>query len=197
MKNCSAQNARVTWFKGSCRIIPTARFSSPAGKQANRRSRSGPARRRPDCKECRSGPSPVRNADSSSSMLVPGLRPNDIAESGRRGDCSLRLPHHRTCGSASGDSWQSTRTWQHAFSATMIGPVAQPIGFSAPGRDHPWSCSACEVQPFPSCEALRSLRFRLVALGTMASAGSCSRPTIIADRRARRCRRARATGLPE
>src|ERR1035438_1439086 len=147
MKNCSAQNARVTWFKGSCRIIPTARFSSPAGKQANRRSRSGPARRRPDCKECRSGPSPVRNADSSSSMLVPGLRPNDIAESGRRGDCSLRLPHYRTCGSASGDSWQSTRTEQHSFSATMIGPVAQPIGFSAPELDQRWSCLPAKFSP--------------------------------------------------
>jgi hypothetical protein len=28
-------------------------------------------------------------------------------ESGRRGDFSPRLPHHRTCGSASGGSWQS------------------------------------------------------------------------------------------
>ena len=28
-------------------------------------------------------------------------------QSGRRGDCSPRLPHHRTCGSASGGSWQS------------------------------------------------------------------------------------------
>ena len=30
-----------------------------------------------------------------------------LAESGRRGDFSPRLPHHRTCGSASGGSWQS------------------------------------------------------------------------------------------
>src|ERR1017187_2243410 len=29
------------------------------------------------------------------------------AQSGRRGDFSPRLPHHRTCGSASGGSWQS------------------------------------------------------------------------------------------
>ncbi len=29
------------------------------------------------------------------------------AQSGRRGDCSPRRPHHRTCGSASGGSWQS------------------------------------------------------------------------------------------
>lgn len=28
-------------------------------------------------------------------------------QSGRRGDFSPRLPHHRTCGSASGGSWQS------------------------------------------------------------------------------------------
>ena len=34
--------------------------------------------------------------------------------------------------------------------------------------------SACQVQPFWSCEAVRCLRFRLVALGTMASADSCS-----------------------
>jgi hypothetical protein len=42
------------------------------------------------------------------------------AQSGRRGDFSPRLPHHRTCGSASGGSWQSLRTKQHSFSATMI-----------------------------------------------------------------------------
>jgi hypothetical protein len=38
---------------------------------------------------------------------------------------------------------------------------------------------------------------RLVALGTTASADSCSRTGAIAGRRPRRCRRARATGLPE
>jgi len=38
---------------------------------------------------------------------------------------------------------------------------------------------------------------RLVALGTTASADSCSRTTVIADRRSRRLRRARVTGLPE
>ena len=38
---------------------------------------------------------------------------------------------------------------------------------------------------------------RLVALGTMASADSCSRTGAIAGRRPHRCRRARVTGLPE
>ena len=42
--------------------------------------------------------------------------------------------------------------------------------------------SVCQVQPVPSCEALRFLRFRLVARGTMASADSCSRPATIAGR---------------
>jgi len=54
-------------------------------------------------------------------------------------------------------------------------PKARPIGFSAPEQDHRWSCSACQVQPFPSCEALRYRRVRLVALGTTASADSCQR----------------------
>ena len=38
---------------------------------------------------------------------------------------------------------------------------------------------------------------RLVTLGTTTSADSCSRTRTIAGRRPRRCRRARATGLPE
>ena len=45
---------------------------------------------------------------------------SECAKSGRRGDFSPRLPHHRTCGSASGGSWQSLRTKQHSFSATVI-----------------------------------------------------------------------------
>src|ERR1035437_7225447 len=46
--------------------------------------------------------------------------PNSAVQSGRRGDFSPRLPHHRTCGSVSGGSWQSLRTKQHSFSATVI-----------------------------------------------------------------------------
>ena len=46
-----------------------------------------------------------------------GLR---MAQSGRREGFPSRLPHHRTCGSASGGSWQSLRMKQHSFSATMI-----------------------------------------------------------------------------
>src|SRR5207302_8490277 len=42
------------------------------------------------------------------------------AESGRREGCPSRLPHHRTCGSAYGGSWQSLRIEQHSFSATVI-----------------------------------------------------------------------------
>ena len=51
-------------------------------------------------------------------------RPNDhvlqASESGRREGFPSRLPHHRTCGSAYGGSWQSLRTKQHSFSATLI-----------------------------------------------------------------------------
>src|ERR1035437_3233123 len=64
-------------------------------------------------------------------------------------------------------------------------------------QDHRWSCSACQVQPFPSCEALRYLRVRLVALGTTASADSCQRSGVIADPRSRRFRRGAMAGLPE
>jgi hypothetical protein len=119
------------------------------------------------------------------------------SQSGRRGDFSPRLPHHRTCGSAYGDSWQSTWTKQHSFSATMIAARGSACRPHRSRTRPPMVVSACQVQPFPSCEAVRSLRFRLVALGTMASADSCSRPTAIAGRRSHRCRRARATGLPE
>ena len=42
------------------------------------------------------------------------------AQSGRREGCPSRLPHHRTCGSAYGGSWQSLRIEQHSFSATVI-----------------------------------------------------------------------------
>src|ERR1035437_1497451 len=64
-------------------------------------------------------------------------------------------------------------------------------------QDHRWSCSACQVQPFPSCEAFRYLRVRLVALGTKASAYSCQRSGAIADPRSRRFGRGAMAGLPE
>ena len=52
--------------------------------------------------------------------MFQALSPRSEEESGRRGDCSPQLPHHRTCGSAYGGSWQSLRTRQHSFSATMV-----------------------------------------------------------------------------
>src|ERR1035438_2617133 len=39
--------------------------------------------------------------------LQPAKARGKRSQSGRRGDFSPRLPHHRTCGSASGGSWQS------------------------------------------------------------------------------------------
>src|SRR5258708_29398898 len=39
-------------------------------------------------------------------------------------------------------------------------PVARPIGFIASGTRPPMVVSACQVQPFPSCE---SIRFRFPA----------------------------------
>jgi hypothetical protein len=79
-----------------------------------------------------------------------------LAESGRREGCPSRLPHHRTCGSAYGGSWQSLRTQQPLFLCHADRcPDAQSVGFIAPGQDQRWSCSACQVQPFPSCESVR------------------------------------------
>jgi hypothetical protein len=40
-------------------------------------------------------------------LVGPGYWFLPSPQSGRRGDFSPRLPHHRTCGSASGGSWQS------------------------------------------------------------------------------------------
>jgi hypothetical protein len=110
-------------------------------------------------------------------------------ESGRRGDFSPRLPHHRTCGSAYGGSWQSLRMEQHSFSATMIAAQRSACRLQRSGTRPPMVVSACQVQPFPSCEAVRSLRFRLVTLGTMASADSCSHLIAIAGGQSCRCRR--------
>ena len=42
-----------------------------------------------------------------------------------------RPPHHWTCGSASGGSWQSRRIAQHSFSATLARGPAPPFGFNA------------------------------------------------------------------
>src|SRR5437879_8926962 len=39
--------------------------------------------------------------------------------------------------------------------------------------------TACQVQPFPSRESIPCLCYRLVALGTMASADSCASTTIL------------------
>jgi hypothetical protein len=47
------------------------------------------------------------------------------------GRIALRPPHHRTCGSASGGSWQSLRIEQHSFSATRTRDSAPPFGFIA------------------------------------------------------------------
>ena len=59
---------------------------------------------------------------------------NEPAQSGRRGDFSPRLPHHRTCGSASGGSWQSLRTKQHSFSATVIAAQGSANRLHRPGN---------------------------------------------------------------
>jgi hypothetical protein len=75
----------------------------------------------------------------------------EMVQSGRREGCPSRLPHHRTCGSAYGGSWQSLRTQQPLFLCHGDRcPDAQPVGFIAAGQDHRWSCSARQVQPFPS-----------------------------------------------
>src|ERR1019366_931071 len=61
----------------------------------------------------------------------------------------------------------------NSFSATMIGPVAQPIGFSAPGLDQRWSCLPAKFSPsrvvspsglFVSGSLLSVLRPRLTAV---------------------------------
>jgi len=89
--------------------------------------------------------------------VFASLRETKVSsESGRREGCPSRLPHHRTCGSAYGGSWQSLRTQQPLFLCHADRcPDAQPVGFIAPGQDQRWSCSACQVQPFPSCESVR------------------------------------------
>jgi hypothetical protein len=52
----------------------------------------------------------------------------------------------------------------------MIAARSSACRLQRSGTRPPRAVSACQVQPFPSCEAVRFLRFRLVALGTMASA---------------------------
>ncbi len=49
----------------------------------------------------------LKKQEKSLQEMIDGFPKTKDAESGRRGDCSPRLPHHRTCGSASGGSWQS------------------------------------------------------------------------------------------
>jgi hypothetical protein len=74
-------------------------------------------------------------------------------------------------------------------------PAAQPVGVNAPGQDHRWSCRPAKFSP--SRVVSPSGLSRLVALGTTASADSCSRTATISGHRPHRYRRARATGLPE
>src|ERR1035437_5846886 len=88
------------------------------------------------------------------------------AESGRWEGFPSGLPHHRTCGFEDGGSWQSLRTKQHSFSATMIAAQSSACRLQRSGTRPPMVVSACQVQPFPYCETVRCLRFRLVALGT-------------------------------
>ena len=60
-------------------------------------------------------------------------------------------------------------------------PEAQPVGFNAPGQDHRWSCLPAKFSP--SRVVSPSGISRLVALGTTASADSCSRTTTISGHR--------------
>jgi len=69
-------------------------------------------------------------------------------QSGRREGCPSRLPHHRTCGSAYGGSWQSLRIEQPLFLCHGDRcPEAQPVGFNAPGQDPRWSCLPAKFSP--------------------------------------------------
>ena len=77
------------------------------------------------------------------------------------------------------------RSWARAGPGQRPDPE-WPNRLQRSGTRPPMVVSACQVQPFPSCEAVRSLRFQLVALGTMASADSCSRPATNASCRCRR-----------
>ena len=80
-----------------------------------------------------------------SSVLIPWPLPN---QSGRREGCPSRLPHHRTCGSAYGGSWQSLRIEQPLFLCHGDRcPEAQPVGFNAPGQDPRWSCLPAKFIP--------------------------------------------------
>src|SRR2546427_1379683 len=73
------------------------------------------------------------------------------AESGPPEGFPSGLPHHRTCGSAYGGSWQSLRNDAALFLChSSRCPVTQPIGFNVPGTRPPMVVSACQVQPFPS-----------------------------------------------
>src|ERR1035437_1666475 len=65
------------------------------------------------------------------------------------GDFSPRLPHHRTCGSASGGSWQSLRTKQHSFSATVIAAQCSACRCQRSGTRPPMAEPACLVQHHP------------------------------------------------
>ena len=76
-------------------------------------------------------------------------------------------------------------------------PVLGQSASSHREQDHRWSCSACQVQPFPSCEALRCLRSGSLLSVLRPLLTPAHRSGAIADRRSRRFRRARAAGLPE
>ena len=137
---------------------------------------------------------PLVKRDPTTVLTHRGLSPHQFtpmsgAQSGRRGDFSPRLPHHRTCGSAYGDSWQSTWTKQHSFSAMMIAAQCSANRLHRTGNQ----TTDGRVLPAkfsPSRVVRPSGVTRLVALGTTASADSCAPTTTLSDRRARRHRRA-------
>jgi hypothetical protein len=84
----------------------------------------------------------------------------------------------------------------HSFSATLI--AAQMLSRSASSlRDKTNDGRVLPAKFSPSRVVSPSGFSRLVALGTTASADSCSRTAAIPGHRPHRCRWARATGLPE